>query len=652
MSPPPLSAALLLLLLLPCLATLLSPAQAAADGPAHHRCYPSPKAPDEPQPCPHPSFPFSVYPGCGHPAFQIRCSARRSLMSINRFEFLLLDRRRDSLLVSPYTDQPAAPSPSPDGACGASRLPARQIDLSGSPFRVSEDSCADLAAIRPCRPEHVDAPPNCSGGGGPSDWQRRILSRPLLLLKGCNASYYRHPDPSGVGGADCKPDVAAAVASFLRSGIRIEWYAAEDGYFSHCASCQRKFRGDAACGFNDSDPALPFLCLASDPGPPHLPGSDGHRNPNRVVLLTTALFAFTCLFVLALSAAAIFRRGWGSGDRHLESREDPMTSFLRRYHLQLHPPVFTYDQLWTSTGGFDPKQKIGDGGFGSVYLAQLEDGRAAAVKRLHRHHPAATTKSFFNEILILSSIHHSNLVRLHGYCCDPRGLLLVYDYVPNGTLADHLHGPRSLYKKVALTWALRVDVALQTALALEYLHFSVNPPVVHRDITSSNIFVDKDMGIKVGDFGLSRLLCLPDPGSCPSGSSSSDYVCTGPQGTPGYLDPEYHRSFRLTEKSDVYSFGVVLLELVTGMKAVDLGRDKQEVSLANLVVSRIQIGALHQVVDPALPREGPVMRTVEAMAELAFRCVAGDKDDRPDARELVSELRRIQSRMQDDSKGS
>lgn len=280
-----------------------------------------------------------------------------------------------------------------------------------------------------------------------------------------------------------------------------------------------------------------------------------------------------------------------------------------------------------------------------MYLGQLSDGRIVAVKYLHKHHHHAaagrafSTKSFCNEILILSSIDHPNLVKLHGYCSDPRGLLLIYDYVANGTLADHLHGPKSLFRKESLTWQVRIDIALQTAMAMEYLHFSVAPPIVHRDITSSNIFVERDMRIKVGDFGLSRLLVLPE-----SSSSSSGFVWTGPQGTPGYLDPDYHRSFRLTEKSDVYSFGVVLLELITGSKAVDQNRDKREIALADLVVSKIHMGLLHQVVDPVLALDAEVMEGVHAAAELAFRCVAADKDDRPDAKEVVEELKRIRSR--------
>lgn len=175
---------------------------------------------------------------------------------------------------------------------------------------------------------------------------------------------------------------------------------------------------------------------------------------------------------------------------------------------------------------------------------------------------------------------------------------------------------------------------------MEYLHFSVVPPIVHRDITSSNIFVEKDMRIKVGDFGLSRLLVFQET------TSSNGYVCTGPQGTPGYLDPDYHRSFRLTEKSDVYSFGVVLLELISGLKAVDYCRDKREMALADMVVSRIHTGQLNQVLDPVLDlgNDGEALDAVAAVAELAFRCVAADKDDRPDSREVVGELKRVRLR--------
>ncbi|KAL8469752.1 hypothetical protein ACS0TY_032556 [Phlomoides rotata] len=147
------------------------------------------------------------------------------------------------------------------------------------------------------------------------------------------------------------------------------------------------------------------------------------------------------------------------------------------------------------------------------------------------------------------------------------------------------------------------------------------------------------MRVKVGDFGLSRLLICSE--TTTALSNTSEGVWTGPQGSPGYLDPDYYRSFRLNEKSDVYSFGVVLLELIMGIRAVDQNREMREMTLVDIVVLRIQMGLLHQVVDPILVVDGETMKEVTAVAELAFRCVAADKDDRPDAREVAAELRRI-----------
>ena len=238
---------------------------------------------------------------------------------------------------------------------------------------------------------------------------------------------------------------------------------------------------------------------------------------NRIAILCS-IFTVLCLLLVILIIAAIYR---SKRIRLLANEEDPTIIFLNRHRsTSLLPPVFTYDELESSTNHFDPKRKIGDGGFGSVYLGSLCDGRIVAVKYLHKHKhhhfeaaagKAFSTKSFCNEILILSSIDHPNLVKLHGYCSDPKGLILIYDYVPNGTLFDHLHGPKSRSsslqgKGCLLTWQVRLEIALQTALALEYLHFAVQPAIVHRDITSSNIFIEKDMRIKVDDFGLSRLL--------------------------------------------------------------------------------------------------------------------------------------------------
>nr|CAB3497826.1 unnamed protein product [Digitaria exilis] len=406
--------------------------------------------------------------------------------------------------------------------------------------------------------------------------------------------------------------------------------------------------------------------------PPPKPPKHHDKNGALTAALVVAasLLALVLLYLCASIAVRRFRsRGavgressaaaGGSSSSSSSSAASRAAAFLRRQGLQHHRPAFTYEQLRAATAGFDAGRKLGDGGFGTVFLAYLPpSGRPAAVKRLHvppspsPSFPSASatiTKSFCNEVLILSALRHPHLVRLHGFCADPRALLLVYDFVPNGTLSHHLHrrvrgGGLAAGAPPPIPWRTRLAMAAQIASALEYLHFGVKPAVVHRDVTSSNIFVEADMRARLGDFGLSRLLAPPD--ACATGGARELVCCTAPQGTPGYLDPDYHRSFQLTEKSDVYSFGVVVLELVTGLRPVDVGRERRDVTLADWVVAKIQVGELREVVDPPVLGEGAgVMASVEAVAELAFRCVAPDKDDRPDAREVLAELRRIQTML-------
>ncbi|XP_068648548.1 LEAF RUST 10 DISEASE-RESISTANCEUS RECEPTOR-LIKE PROTEIN KINASE-like 1.5 [Aristolochia californica] len=504
---------------------------------------------------------------------------------------------------------------------GARSFPAVKFHLSrrfpghNSSVRFSGTTCRNLYRLQTC----LDRTPRKCSVTNRRSWLLQELGR-LLCGSG----------DESVGAERCSSNITAAVSDFLETGIVLEWRQDEELCASGSNSCETI---EKSCSFNASSSGATFLCFRSkNLTVSNYPSKAG--DSARSALLTS-LFVLASFLLIAVIAVAIFRCK-GLRLRSAAAEQDPAALFLNRHRPStLLPPVLSYEELECATNRFDSKRKIGAGGFGSVYLAQLFDGRIVAVKKLHRRH---TTKPFSNEVLILSSIDHPNLVKLHGYCCDRRGLLLVYDYVPNGTLADHLHGPDNRYRKSSLTWAIRLEMALQIATALEYLHFALSPAVVHRDITASNIFIEKDMKVRVGDFGLSRLLVFSD--------SSPTCVWTGPQGTPGYLDPDYHRSFQLTEKSDVYSLGVVLFELISGMRAVDLRREKREVALAELMVAKILCGGLQEMLDPVLVAEGEsIVATVHAVAELGFRCVAADKDDRPDAREVVAELKRIRTRL-------
>ncbi|GFZ18929.1 protein kinase family protein [Actinidia rufa] len=291
--------------------------------------------------------------------------------------------------------------------------------------------------------------------------------------------------------------------------------------------------------------------------------------------------------------------------------------------------VFSYAELEEATGNFDRSRELGDGGFGTVYYGKLQDGRVVAVKRLYENN-FKRLEQFLNEVEILTRLRHDNLVILYG-CTSKRSreLLLVYEYIPNGTVADHLHGNRS--SAGLLSWPIRLSIALETANALAYLHAS---DIIHRDVKTTNILLDNDFHVKVADFGLSRLF-----------PTDVTHVSTAPQGTPGYVDPEYYQCYQLTEKSDVYSFGVVLIELISSKQAVDTNRDRHDINLSNMAVNKIQNHALHELVDPSLGFEtnSSVRRMITFVAELAFRCLQTERDMRPSMEEVVTVLRGIKN---------
>ncbi|KAL3525483.1 hypothetical protein ACH5RR_013855 [Cinchona calisaya] len=291
--------------------------------------------------------------------------------------------------------------------------------------------------------------------------------------------------------------------------------------------------------------------------------------------------------------------------------------------------VFSYNELEEATDNFAHSRELGDGGFGTVYYGVLSDGRIVAVKRLYENN-FKRVEQFINEVEILTRLRHPNLVTLYG-CTSKRSreLLLVYEYIPNGTVADHLHGKRA--NPSLVSWPVRLNIAIETADALAYLHKS---DIIHRDVKTNNILLDNDFHVKVADFGLSRLF-----------PTDVTHVSTAPQGTPGYVDPEYYQCYQLTEKSDVYSFGVVLIELISSLQAVDTNRHRHDINLASMAVNKIQNHTLNELVDPALEfgTNSSVRRMTTLVAELAFRCLQQEREMRPSMQEVVDALRGMQN---------
>ncbi|KAF3572263.1 hypothetical protein F2Q69_00062761, partial [Brassica cretica] len=288
---------------------------------------------------------------------------------------------------------------------------------------------------------------------------------------------------------------------------------------------------------------------------------------------------------------------------------------------------FPYKDVEKATNCFSEKQRLGTGAYGTVYKGKLQNDEWVAIKRL-KHRDSESVEQVMNEIKLLSSVSHPNLVRLLGCCIDQGDPVLVYEFMPHGTLSEHLQ--REIGD--GLPWTVRLTVATQTAKAIAYLHSAMNPPIYHRDIKSSNILLDYDFNSKVADFGLSRL-----------GMTETSHISTAPQGTPGYLDPQYHQCFHLSDKSDVYSFGVVLAEIITGLKVVDFTRPHTEINLAALAVDKIGSGCLDEIIDPVLDLnlDAWTLSSIHSVAELAFRCLAFHSDMRPTMTEVAGELEQI-----------
>ncbi|KAK9142187.1 hypothetical protein Syun_011587 [Stephania yunnanensis] len=286
--------------------------------------------------------------------------------------------------------------------------------------------------------------------------------------------------------------------------------------------------------------------------------------------------------------------------------------------LNMNMALHVYDDIMRMTENLSEKFIIGYGTSSTVYKCTLKNCRPVAVKRLYTQYPH-NLKQFETELETIGSIKHRNLVSLQGYSLSPSGNLLFYDYMENGSLWDLLHGPS---KKHKLDWDTRIKIALGAAQGLAYLHHDCSPRIIHRDVKSPNILLDKDFEAHLTDFGIAKSLCM-----------SESHTSTCISGTIGYIDPEYARTSRLTEKSDVYSYGIVLLELLTGRKAVD-----DDSNLHQLISSKAANNAVMETVDPEVSSTCKDLGAVKKLFQLALLCTKRQSSDRPTMHEVVRVL--------------
>ncbi|KAG7986944.1 hypothetical protein I3843_03G107800 [Carya illinoinensis] len=288
--------------------------------------------------------------------------------------------------------------------------------------------------------------------------------------------------------------------------------------------------------------------------------------------------------------------------------------------------LFDSKELEKATDRFNVNRMLGQGGQGTVYKGMLLDGSIVAIKK-SKIIDERKLDEFINEVVILSRINHRNVVKLLGCCLETEVPLLVYEFIPNGTLSQYLNNQNEQFPP---TWEMRLQIATDIAGALFYLHSAASSPIYHRDIKSTNILLDEKYRAKVADFGTSRSVAI-----------DQTHLTTQVQGTFGYLDPEYFQTSQFTEKSDVYSFGVVLVELLTGEKAISSIRTEDTKGLASFFIRSMEENNLFDILDDRVLKEGE--KEVVVVANLAKRCLNLSGKKRPTMKEVSMELAAIQT---------
>ncbi|XP_028090155.1 probable leucine-rich repeat receptor-like serine/threonine-protein kinase At3g14840 isoform X1 [Camellia sinensis] len=292
--------------------------------------------------------------------------------------------------------------------------------------------------------------------------------------------------------------------------------------------------------------------------------------------------------------------------------------------LHLHTGSFTLRQIKAATKNFDVANKVGEGGFGSVYKGLLLDGTVIAVKQLSSKSKQGN-REFVNEIGMISALQHPNLVKLYGCCIEEDQLLLVYEYMENNSLARALFGPEE--HRLTLDWPTRNRICIGIAKGLAYLHEESRLKIVHRDIKATNVLLDKNLNPKISDFGLAKL-----------DEEENTHISTRIVGTYGYMAPEYAMWGHLTDKADVYSFGVVALEIVSGRSATSSYRRKEDsFNLLALALDLKEKGNLMELVDPRLESDFN-KEQVMVMLNVALLCTNATAAIRPTMSSVVSML--------------
>ncbi|KAJ7298879.1 hypothetical protein O6H91_Y377600 [Diphasiastrum complanatum] len=579
-------------------------------------------------------YPFSIVEGCGSPNYKLTCvqNELQLQLSTNSYQIFDVDYDSNTLILKDFSDSASCRYLRSLRSTSTYVLNLNKFILCGGsnignitsviPYLCRSDVSVDFSCALDTFYGCSSDPIHCCANAIP----KSSLSNFTCGLYG-QASIINFPNMT----------TGPPLLSGLIHGYKLLELEYENP--PHQANCTDCIKSSGSCGYSSSSS---FLCLcgstnSSTKCPDCISGFCSktplddtvlhHRNDASLIIGlsvggTIVILGLIGLFLLLLKRRRIGNRRDAIGFNPSSEKDKELLQKLNFRETTL----FWYKELERATNSFSETRKLGRGAFSTVYKGNLKDGQIVAVKKLNPCNKYGLNQ-LYSEVTILSKVRHRNLVQLLGFCLDGRELLLVYEFVPNGTLADHLHGDRGK----GLNWETRLRIAGETARALAYLHESVCPSIIHRDVKPTNILLDESFHAKVADFGLSKFVPLEET-----------HISTAPQGTPGYLDPDYQKSYHLTDKSDVYSFGVVLMEMISAKKAVDMSRETKEINLATFAIAKILCGSWHDVVDPTLEIQSlQVKEMVTGVAQLALCCLSSKKDNRPPMKEVAEKLEQI-----------
>lgn len=594
-------------------------------------------------------YPLSTAGGCGDPSYKILCNSSTGSLffdALNGSSYAITSivPAAQRLVIRPAAFTSAA-------ACVTTDLHSQGIELNSSlPFNVTSSNTIMLLN---CTDRLLLSPLNCSSTSPCHTYVNAtadtVACRPIsicctFVAGGSSTSYAVRL--TGIGCSAYRSFVnlnpgATPVSQWGRTaGVELQWASPREPLCASQADCEAganaTCRSDTAtgggvrrCFCNAGLSWNPFtgtctddVTVCQDAG-----GCGGSTNHGPLIAgLVSGLGAALLVGVAGFLLYRRQRRIREARERLTKEREEILNANNTSGRSAKN---FTGKEIKKATANFSRDNLLGSGGYGEVFKGILDDGTVIAVKCAKLGNTKSTDQ-VLNEVRILSQVNHRSLVRLLGCCVDLEQPLMVYEFILNGTLFEHLRG----LGRPPLPWRRRLSIAHRTAEGLAYLHFSAVPPIYHRDVKSSNILLDEKLNAKVSDFGLSRLA-----------ETDLSHVSTCAQGTLGYLDPEYYRNYQLTDKSDVYSFGVVLLELVTSQKAIDFTRGPDDVNLVVYVQRKAEQERLMETVDPALLQGATQVEldTMKAVAFLAMGCLEERRQNRPSMKEVAEEIEYIMS---------